>query len=561
MSRIVSNSLSTDGTYTIVYEDEFGERLTMEGLPAGAVQELQNSWVNEGKATVAGLPPITTLPAPQAPAQPQAVPQEVPAAAVPPVAPVAPTGPRYVDNPNAGRSAALRMGQALGSSQSGPMGTSAQFDQEQAGLQSSLQNAKSQTTERQKDLENTAGQQFVLQEKVTDWEKQKAEAEFNILAARNKAVGSFVEKEAAIHKEADEALERQQKDIDGNVKKLATMSVNPENFWATRTTGATIGLSIAAALGAFASHVGGGQNFAQNIIDKAIDRDMLAQRAAIDDLRGTISMQDSALGRTASVYASKEGRIAAMRAAAYQTAANQLEEMTARMSPEMKALQAEDMKLQLQAKLEESKFQLAQENIKLDTQLRSVKIDVLKTRLAESNASSAAVADALKNNIDMSIPNVEWQEDAHFDEKDRPALKELKDTAGIMEGLETTLTGVRKDFELMAELGEDGLWDQVRGKKVPSALQTKINTKLSFLMSEYKDLFKWGALDAGVDTLFANMLGKPTDVLRNFEASFHQAHDTTIDTWNGKLKAHKARSTIEKWDTTPSLKPLGVRNE
>lgn len=66
------------------------------------------------------------------------------------------------------------------------------------------------------------------------------------------------------------------------VKELAGMKVDPNKIWANKTTGDKIQVGIGILLGAFGQALTGGKsNYALDVIDQAIDRDIAAQKANI----------------------------------------------------------------------------------------------------------------------------------------------------------------------------------------------------------------------------------------------------------------------------------------
>lgn len=72
---------------------------------------------------------------------------------------------------------------------------------------------------------------------------------------------------------------RLQQDLDHYEK---TAHVNPDRFFQDRGVFATIGMAIAQGLGAYASTMTGAPNFAYEMVQKAIDRDISAQRDEIE---------------------------------------------------------------------------------------------------------------------------------------------------------------------------------------------------------------------------------------------------------------------------------------
>lgn len=105
--------------------------------------------------------------------------------------------------------------------------------------------------------------------------------------ASQRAIAPQLEREAALQQENHNRMvssyrvdrSRLQQELDDYDKNA---HVNPDRFFQDRGTFATIGMAIAQGLGAYASTMTGAPNFAYEMVQKAIDRDIGAQRDELE---------------------------------------------------------------------------------------------------------------------------------------------------------------------------------------------------------------------------------------------------------------------------------------
>ena len=93
----------------------------------------------------------------------------------------------------------------------------------------------------------------------------------------------------------EESKRKAQKDIDAAVAEVVNFKIDPKRFY--KSTGAAIASAIAVALGEFSSKLGGGPNTALAIINRAIDRDIDAQKTELKNLQYGASAASNAYGR------------------------------------------------------------------------------------------------------------------------------------------------------------------------------------------------------------------------------------------------------------------------
>ncbi len=115
--------------------------------------------------------------------------------------------------------------------------------------------------------------------------------------------------------ERDEELATRQQDFTSSVKALSKASVDPDRFWASRSTGQKIGVMISLALGGFVQGVRGGSNPGMDIINNAIERDIKAQEFAYHATRDTAAMKQTAFGLAMQKYQNVDAARSMARAA------------------------------------------------------------------------------------------------------------------------------------------------------------------------------------------------------------------------------------------------------
>jgi hypothetical protein len=171
-----------------------------------------------------------------------------------------------------------------------------------------------------------------LQQRMTDVGEAKAKTQDEI--AVNQALVAQSYQDMASMAEAEkarqqQAAERRAKAMVVEEKKQQTLEddfkkADIKSYWANKSTGETIGLAIAQAMGAFGASLAKTPNFAAQIIDNAIQQDLNVQRANVDKKRGNVEIGRGALARAAKVYDDEESRYQAAYATSLSGAESQI---------------------------------------------------------------------------------------------------------------------------------------------------------------------------------------------------------------------------------------------
>ena len=106
--------------------------------------------------------------------------------------------------------------------------------------------------------------------------------------AKGIAEEKFQTERARLLKEQDDKISEVMADIDKQVADIGSGKIDPNGFYANKSTGERIGIAIAQAMGTFASAYGV-KNTANDIIQSAIDRDVQAQIENMKEKRGKLN--------------------------------------------------------------------------------------------------------------------------------------------------------------------------------------------------------------------------------------------------------------------------------
>lgn len=144
--------------------------------------------------------------------------------------------------------------------------------------------------------------------------------------ARAQAAAATAREDAAMQSAAErqQELQARQADFDASVKQLSQMSLDPDRFWASRSTPQKIGGLISIALGGFLQGAHGGPNPGLDIINQAIDRDIKAQEFGYQAARDTAQAKQTAYGMALQKYGSEDAARAVARASALDAVEAQL---------------------------------------------------------------------------------------------------------------------------------------------------------------------------------------------------------------------------------------------
>jgi hypothetical protein len=153
-----------------------------------------------------------------------------------------------------------------------------------------------------------------------------------------------IERSAA---EREQELQSLQTDFHASVQALSQAAVDPNRFWATRSTGQRTMAMASLILGGFAS--GGGPNMGLEIINQAIDRDINAQMQSYQLKRDVVAGKQTAFAMAMQKYQNADAARAMARAAALDVVQAQAAQMGALWKGTEAANRSDQLMAQLQA--------------------------------------------------------------------------------------------------------------------------------------------------------------------------------------------------------------------
>jgi hypothetical protein len=157
---------------------------------------------------------------------------------------------------------------------------------------------------------------------------QQAAAEQDMYAAQARQARLREEAALRVGAERDQEMRARALDFERSAKEMSQQRIDPDRFWASRSTPQKIAAFISVALGGFVQGVRGGSNPGLEIINQQIERDIKAQEFAYHSKRDSASAQQTAFANAMQRYQSVDAarslaRVAAMDAVAAEIARQQ----------------------------------------------------------------------------------------------------------------------------------------------------------------------------------------------------------------------------------------------
>jgi hypothetical protein len=192
--------------------------------------------------------------------------------------------------------------------------------------------------------------------------QQSDEAAKAMQEAREKYQKQLEESQKAAEREQDQ-LEEHRQQLAQRADDVSKMKVDPNHFYKNQSTAGKISLSIAGALGAFGASLTHGQNYAQDMINRAIDGDINAQEKAIDSAKEGVKTQQSLLADKMRIFDNKDKARAATRQEMLQLSAMQTAQIAEKYKNPQVQAQAQQLigQLKAQSVAESAKFRPMQQ--------------------------------------------------------------------------------------------------------------------------------------------------------------------------------------------------------
>lgn len=148
------------------------------------------------------------------------------------------------------------------------------------------------------------------------------------MEAKRRAEESFARDQMRRQETYQATVANRERGIQQDMEKLKNAKIDPNGFFRGEDGeidwGTKVGASIAMALSAVGSALAGGPNIAKEIIDGAIQRDMRAQAANLENQRAALDEKKSALGRYMDQFSDERSAFAAARGTLIQGYADQI---------------------------------------------------------------------------------------------------------------------------------------------------------------------------------------------------------------------------------------------
>ena len=130
--------------------------------------------------------------------------------------------------------------------------------------------------------------------------------------------------------EREEELNRRAMDFDRMAKQLSQERIDPDHFWASRSTPQKIAAFLSIGLGGFVQGARGGSNVGLDMVNNAIERDIRAQEFAYKAKRDSLEAQSTAFGMAMHRYQSVDAARSFARVAAMDAVAAEVQRQAAK---------------------------------------------------------------------------------------------------------------------------------------------------------------------------------------------------------------------------------------
>ena len=177
----------------------------------------------------------------------------------------------------------------------------------------------------QQSMERFAGQQKRAQMATAEAQARGAQLQAAVQFAHQARLQAHQEEQKAAHAEQMARVEQLDAEAAKIREQVAQEKIDPDQWWSNRTDAQRTGFALATALSGFAAAYRGGQNPVLGMIDRAITRDIDAQKANLANKRASLADTRGAL---ADVYR----KIGDMRQAEQQTRILMLEGLKSKLA-------------------------------------------------------------------------------------------------------------------------------------------------------------------------------------------------------------------------------------
>lgn len=301
---------------------------------------------------------------------------------------------------------------------------------------------------------------------------------------QNKLIADLEARHAAFKLEQDKL----QKDTDELFNQTVNQKIDPKRFWQDKSTGQKIGSVIAIALSGIGNALSASagitaSNGALDMINRAIDRDIQAQKENQANTRSLYNMNLQRLGDA--------------RAAETATQSQMLTMATAQLSRNAAIVGTDIAKATRDAFMADAMIKIQDLN----------------------NQTLKATNEAKKAGYELAVPGIGLALDAQ-------AAKEAREMAGKTKAF----------LSILDDIVETG---KKTGRTLSPEARGQMESKIADLKSAYKEANKLGTLDKGVEELFDQLISNPTNIFQlSAQSKFKSLRDNTVRSATEKINPY-----------------------
>lgn len=382
------------------------------------------------------------------------------------------------------------------------------------GLRGALRDASAEASDAisqsQNMMEDASARAVRAAEKQAAAEEKVASRTGEILAERDAQVQNFEAARQELELQRRDQLKAASDNLQQLRQEVRQMKVDPRRLYKTESGDTdyvkTVGAALMAAAGHFGAALSGGPNTASQLINTAVERDIAAQRDAIDNAQTDVQGQQSYLAELRQRFGDDRQAEEAMRLSYLEDASRRIETMKAQTSNEMVAAnldatlaQIEQDKAASQARYAEAAEARVQRNVAAQSNLTAQQLgnQVKRQQLAQMQGSGQQ---------GLGVPGLRAIPGAKVDKQ---SLKEARELKGAKDSVLATIQRFKEASK------EVGFLDRVQNLAAYSPFVTE-NTDIARagvaqkqLIGEINKLARFGALDVQTAKMLEDMVGDP----------------------------------------------------
>lgn len=412
------------------------------------------------------------------------------------------------------------------------------------GLRGALRDASAEASDAisqsQNMMEDASARAVRAAEKQAAAEEKVASRTGEILAERDAQVQNFEAARQELELQRRDQLKAASDNLQQLRQEVRQMKVDPRRLYKTESGDTdyvkTVGAALMAAAGHFGAALSGGPNTASQLINTAVERDIAAQRDAIDNAQADVQGQQSYLAELRQRFGDDRQAEEAMRLSYLEDASRRIETMKAQTSNEMVAAnldatlaQIEQDKAASQARYAEAAEARVQRNVAAQSNLTAQQLgnQVKRQQLAQMQGSGQQ---------GLGVPGLRAIPGARVDKE---SIKEAREIKAAKDEVMTMINRLRQSTDRV------GFWDRAQNAAsvVPGIAENpdvaRANVTASALKKAVNKLDKAGALDSGALELLNLAISDPASFsVEANAAKLAELPRLISDSANAKMRAY-----------------------